>query len=715
MTLTGSSRKGGALAQFRQVYCWQLKKNRILSIVYGALTLFCTTIVYLCRSVGQYNNYFVTDWDTWSAMTQEQLKELFSQSLASSLNQQIYMTLIPLSLLFLVVFSVTSFGYMHRRRSVDLFHALPVRRTPLLLGNLAAGYTVLVLVVVVNSLLCGIIGLALGAEAPFTFPWLLAGIGYQLLLLAAALVLTLFLLVASGTVVNAVLSGILLCLGWPVLCYCGAMIIQMTLPGSTLAVSAPVATALVPYLAIFLPFLTYDPVDVISSLASVISSVSNAYGLNGSYHVSPLAVVWWCGFTVLLLAASILIYRRRKSECAENHFSFPVLRIAIQFLVSAAFGLGCGLVFGEVLQQNWVFFLAVVVGSAVAHTVSQILWAKGVRNFKKSLPVYGTLVVCLCVFFVGLATGGLGYVTRIPNPTQVRSVTLEMPYYYYGDSLESYLAQIGGLSIWNEQSDEDNGYLAEDGYGYLDAMPQLTKLENIKVEEEMHQAIVDTYAAPYLPFREGDDRNYDSCTLTYQLSNGKTVKRTYPMTVSLDSVNGQTLNLPDLPEETVQKMAAVIALDEYQAYSLSYYQDASQIAGVSTNRVEIKGEYSGEQILNKEQREKLWNTFWKELKSDQFHYTAQEANGVYTDGETSYCITMESVWQFNQWPDELKELLMDRIRAKFPEQYWDKLAVENGGSSNLYVPESCTQTRKLIEQYIGDNVEYMPYDDLGDD
>lgn len=233
----------------------------------------------------------------------------------------------------------------------------------------------------------------------------------------------------------------------------------------------------------------------------------------------PLLILWWCVFTALLLAVSILVYRKRKSECAENNFSFPALRTVIQFLVSAAFGLGCGLVFGQILHQSWVFFLAVLIGAAVAHTVSQLLWAKGMRNFKRSLPVYGVLLVSLCVFFVGLATGGLGYVTRIPNPTQVDSVTLEMPSYYYGDSLESYLAQTNGLSVWNNQSDDDD-------YAGLDVMPQLTKMDNIKVEQEMHQAIIDSYAAPYLPFRGRDAEGYNSCKITYQLSNGKTVERT---------------------------------------------------------------------------------------------------------------------------------------------------------------------------------------------
>lgn len=710
MTLTGSSHKGGALAQFRQVYCWQLKKNRILSIVYGALTLLCCTIVYLCESISQYREYFQADASEWEGMSHSQLTELFSQDVVRGLNQQIYLVMIPLSLLFLVAFSVTAFGYMHRRRSVDLFHALPIRRTPLLLGSLAAGYTVLVLVVTLNSLLCGIVGLALGAGKPFTFPWLLSGIGYQLLLLAAAMALTLFLMVASGTLVNAVLSGILLSVGWPILCFCGATIIQMTLPGSTLETSAEVVTAMVPYLAIFMPFLGYDP---IISLLSFSAGDTGLYG-DGSYNMCSLLVVWWCVFTVLLLAASILVYRKRKSEYAENSFSFPALRVVIQFLVSAAFGLGCGVVFGDIFNQTWVFFLAVLIGSAVAHTVAQILWMKGVRRFQKSLPVYGVLMACLCLFFVGLATGGLGYVTRIPNPTQVESVTLEMPDYYYDDSRESYLAHNVGFYVWNDANNTDGALPEEDAkYTEMELKPRLTKQGNIEAAEEMHEAIIDYYSTPYLPFRNNLDRydNY-SCILRYQLSDGKSLERTYflPAAVS-DSSSGETVQKLDFPEGILKKMAVVLALDEYQAYSAHCYQNADQITNVRTTRLDAKGEYDGYKELTRKQKKKLWDTFQKELNSDQFRYTAKDDDGTTVDGETSYNISMESTWQINNWPDELQDLLMDQVKDYFPKKYWERLTIENGGWSDMQVPESCTQTRKLIEKYIGDNVEYVPFDD----
>ena len=143
--------------------------------------------------------------------------------------------LIPLLLVFLVVSTIQTFQYMHKRRSVDLFHALPIRRTPLLLGNMAAIGTVLGGVAVLNLLLCGAVDMAMGAE--YSICWLLGQLGYLLLLLAASLCGTVFLLVACGTVSGAVIAGILLTVGWPLLVTCGAAIIRGSLPGSQLVAS----------------------------------------------------------------------------------------------------------------------------------------------------------------------------------------------------------------------------------------------------------------------------------------------------------------------------------------------------------------------------------------------------------------------------------------------------------------------------------------------
>lgn len=95
------------------------------------------------------------------------------------------------------------------------------------------------------------------------------------------------------------------------------------------------------------------------------------------------------------------------------------------------------------------------------------------------------------------------------------------------------------------------------------------------------------------------------------------MERTYylPMEIT-DESSSETVWKLAIPEENLEKMAAVMALDEYQSYVLYYYQQPSQIATVLSDRRESEGEYMGEQALSKKQQQKLWNTFQKELKSD---------------------------------------------------------------------------------------------------
>lgn len=239
MTLTESSRKGTALAQFRQIYRWQVETEPLdLDPLLGAdlPLLHRGTPV---RERPEYHDYFNSPDSWWENVTQEYLAKQFSNAVAYNLKSEIATILIPLLLMFLITSTIQTFQYMHKRRSVDLFHALPIRRTPLLLGNMAAIGTVLAVITILNSAICGVADMAMGATGDCNAGWLLGLMGYMLLLLAASLCGTVFLLVSCGTVSSAVIAGILLTVGWPLLVICGASIIQDSLPGCQLVASGP--------------------------------------------------------------------------------------------------------------------------------------------------------------------------------------------------------------------------------------------------------------------------------------------------------------------------------------------------------------------------------------------------------------------------------------------------------------------------------------------
>ncbi len=103
----------------------------------------------------------------------------------------------------------------------------------------------------------------------------------------------------------------------------------------------------------------------------------------------------------------------------------------------------------------------------------------------------------------------------------------------------------------------------------------------------------------------------------------------------------------------------------------------------------------------------MWKSFRSELESDSFVYTYQESIGNAKD--TNYYIDMESNWRGKDWPDALYDMVEKNASEDISKQDWKMLNLSGNGGT-FYVPESCPKTRELIKTYIGDNVEYTPYD-----
>ena len=698
MTLTESSRKGAALAQFRQIYRWQMKRNRLVSLLCLGLTLLCFTVVHLCESARSCHDYFNSPDNWWENVTQEYLTKQFSSTVAYNLKTEIATILIPLLLVFLIVSSVQTFQYMHKRRSVDLFHALPVRRTPLLLGNMAAIGTVLAVIAILNLAICGVADMAMGATGDYSACWLLGLMGYMLLLLAASLCGTVFLLVSCGTVIGAVIAGILLTVGWPLLVICGASIIQDSLPGCQLVASGAVLTALTPYLALFVPYSNGGEALLSVALMGDQGYESGSALSNGAMTVGLL--LWWVLVTAVLLAGCILVYRKRKSEAAENNFSYPLLRIIIRFIISGAIGLGCALFFGSLSESNAVFYVTAVLASLLTHGITQIIWVRGLRELTRSLIYYAGLAVAMAVFFVGLATGGLGYVNRIPAVENVEYVRIELPGFHYDDSKETYLYNRSSLSV--DRIDPES---EEEKPVSFSVHPKLRKLESIQTVQALHQVVIDQYETPYLPIQEiGDYR----CTLTYILKDGSQLVRSYALP-GQDQDLGNTDDYTEEPHgtpELLQAMADVVHLDEVQTFTLMDFYTADRVETVRVEEEDEDGNMTlhGEPAkeLTDKQKKAVWDTFLEELNSDHFAWTYQETTS--TVGETCYYIDVDAEWQGTEWPEKLETLIRENSDLDdFDPETKSKLTM-----NSLYyfsVPKSCTKTRALIDKMIGKNVQ----------
>lgn len=733
MISTRSSREERKNSEFRRVFFWQLKNARLGMAFYTAILFISVPVMLMVSAYSQADNFLNQKYWT-ETDTLETMMTSFAQSMVAQLNSHLVLILLPIVLCFVVGWCINAFGYMHGRRSVDLFHALPVRRTPLLLGSYVAGLVFLYLPMALCLALCHAIGLYYNLPAPYSAAFIWQSFLILILMVTAVYTSSMFFCICSGTLLDTAISILALNLGWPLLVSCVWNVLSNSLPGYNDRINADLATAFSPYLAAFVPMGRSLPQFFFDTvLEEPYSSVT------GTYNINPFFVLWWVALTALFLFGSLLYYTRRKSECAEDHFSFPVIRGILRFLVSAAAGLGFGLILGSILDSNTAFFIGIVTGTFAAHLVSQLVWTHTLRKFWKTLPAYVLLLCCTAGFIYLVSQGGLGFVTRLPAPEDVESVDSFTPTEVVDNSVESFFKD----SAYIELIGKDDEY-------FQTLTPVFTESSDIQRVIDYHKSLTQVYHGPYLPFEK--DRTYYTTSFSYHLKNGQTMTRSY------------SLNLSENTTDITKAEAEIIKLDAYTNYTLFYLQKPKHISGLDVYLGRDGAEYNasayGSSELTDEQKETLWNTLLEELSSPDFSIpvtyvdpselevapdsssllteindmmpateaepaydddpvllrkpslpdevpeTRAEAEAYFGDDTTnfSYYLSLDSI-SFAELPQEMQE----SIRSEVDDPDVEIKYVQSNGYVNI--PECCTKTRDLIYEYTRENGSFYSYDE----
>ena len=125
---------------------------------------------------------------------------------------------------------------------------------------------------------------------------------YLLIIILITYAFTVFIAVCSGTTFNAIISAVAIGVAYPIFMYLLIIMVNSLLPGFTLEGFTTILTAGSPYMASFVPvfFIAYTSQGITMS-ADMIAFF-----------------VWWACITVVMIVASWLLYRARKSENAEG-------------------------------------------------------------------------------------------------------------------------------------------------------------------------------------------------------------------------------------------------------------------------------------------------------------------------------------------------------------------------------------------------------------
>lgn len=200
-----------------------------------------------------------------------------------------------------------------------------------------------------------------------------------------------------------------------------------------------------------------------------------------------------CG---LLFAMSMALYQKRQLERFGDPIVFrflePVICFVIVFFAATGFNLYLG--FYLMAQRDSLFnYVGYAVGILIGFLFAQMIVCKTIHIFNRaSAKRLGIFTAILCLMVVCLQYDITGYEQRVPEPSQVTSVTMTQ------------------------------GFISEEAGGSQEIT--FKDRENILLSEAFHQRLIDDKESI---LNSSYTMSFSNLSFSYQFSNGKVFSRSY--------------------------------------------------------------------------------------------------------------------------------------------------------------------------------------------
>ncbi len=373
------------------------------------------------------------------------------------------------NLIYGICCAVFLFGYLSDQKECIMTHCLPIRRETLFFIHLLAG---LLMQMVPTALFCL-------SMIPSSSGNLFALFGLLVLQFVFFYGLGIFCVMLTGRKFAAVVLYGLINAAAPLLFFAINTLYIPLLPGLELSSSAFMR---------FCPLVTMIYRDFSQITWWSFADETSAY----LQHVAVIASVG-----VGLTAASLLLYRFRKLECAESFIAFP--RLNVLFVLVCTIFCGCFFtIFSDIFSESSYWFM-LVLGGVIGYFSSMMLLRHSSKVFgPKSLGGFALIAAVIAGSLFLTKMDPIGLVTRIPDPHQVVRAEL---YRYEA---------------------EGNSYFTEDP-------------EEISKLMDLHQALIE---------QKPTDSTWH-VELLYHMDDGSTMKRVYEASEPLHSQITWYMNQPE--------------------------------------------------------------------------------------------------------------------------------------------------------------------------
>lgn len=515
--------------QFFSMYLWSMRKNMATIITYSLFLLFSYPLLLLF----------------YNTLTAANIMDRTDFLLES--NATIYPFIFGgILMLFTLLVSVFMFSYLHKKRSVDMFGALPMSRRTLFFSRYLAGLTILLAPLLV------ITGVCIPMCLPHTGAiWAL--LNAMLCLVISTIVsytFTAFIAVCCGTTADTVISVLAINSLYPAAVGICQLMSTTILPG----VITEFNPSVVAYTA-FSPYVT----GIISAITST------ARYDNTNLFEMPGQLLWWFILAAACFAGCVVLSRRRKAESAQAGFAFRLPAVVVRFIACVTIGLLFGLIFGSistgirdvnVMQHHLWFIVGLVIGSFITHMVVTFIYNRGVKGFLKSLIPYGALLAIVLAGYSVIVTGLFGSDVYVPKADEVKSVRF-----------------VVNASVTDSVSNND---MVVDTAQFEDK-EQIEEV--VAVHSEITGNLRDKVGYPYTLYSgsfshgEGDGGQYNlkKISMEYTLQNGSTVLREYKEgQYDLGEVSGKVQKLTSSEEYKEQTNVLFVMENKYLSYMTAH-------------------------------------------------------------------------------------------------------------------------------------------------
>ena len=435
----------------------------------------------------------------------------------------------PMGLILSAVWSIVSamavFSYLYNSRSVQLYHALPIRREGLYLTNYLSGLSFLVLPLGVVFLFTLAVEAVSGTLLLWPlFQWLIAQVCFALFFYSFAAFCALF---VGHIMALPVFYGILNFLAFGMSQLLSELFRQFVYGYH----SWPAMSQLAQWLSPFIVLYREGGVRVAE---------------DGGYFYTGLATALAYALAGLVLAAlGLVVYRTRPLETAGDVVAVkwvrPVFKYGVAFCAAVTIGIFLRELFRTLLPGGmWPMLGLMVLGGLIGYFAAEMLLRKTFRVLRRSWK--GALALCLALTAAALTMNYdlIGF-NRAPSRYNVVSVYLWGPYTYPSDSASHF-------DIYCTDSEDIEAVLA---------LHQAIARDQQELQDRLEH---DRYSTGYDP--ENPDQplvQSQNVYFSYNLADGSQLTREYTLQLystdledpdSVASLLNSIINAPDAIENS---------------------------------------------------------------------------------------------------------------------------------------------------------------------